>query len=86
MDGVDIENKRLATKPLIINLLDGRKVKSTHVCDINMPRLPVMHMGHIVPTLAVASLIGIRPLCKVGFRVVFDDEKCKVIYDGNFFL
>ncbi len=62
MDGVDIKNKRLATKPLIINLPDGRKVKLTHVCDITIPGLPVMLMGHIVPTLAVASLIGIRPL------------------------
>ena len=63
MEGVDVENKRVAKKPLIINLPDGRKVKSTHECDINIPGLPFMLTGHIVPMLAVASLIGIRPLC-----------------------
>ncbi len=30
MDGVEVENKKLTKKPLIINLPDGRKVKSTH--------------------------------------------------------
>jgi hypothetical protein len=86
MDGVDVKNKRLATKPLIINLLDSRKVKLTHVCNINRPGLPVTLTGHIVPTLVVASLIGIRPLCKVGCKVVFIDEKCEVIYDGKVIL
>jgi hypothetical protein len=33
-----------------------------------------------VPTLAVASLIGIRPLCKAGCKVIFDDKKCEVVY------
>jgi hypothetical protein len=27
MDGVDIENKQLATQPLTLNLPDGRKIK-----------------------------------------------------------
>jgi hypothetical protein len=79
MDGVEVENKRLTKKPLIINLPDGRKVKSTHECDINIPGLPCTLTGHIVPTLAVASLIGIRPLCKAGCKVIFDDKKCEVV-------
>ena len=37
MDGVDVENKRVAQKPLTIHLPDGRTVKSTHVCDITIP-------------------------------------------------
>jgi hypothetical protein len=37
MEGVDIENKRPATKPLTINLPDGRQVKPMHICDINIP-------------------------------------------------
>jgi hypothetical protein len=40
MDRSKVENKRLATKPLIINLPDGTKVKSTHECDITIPGLP----------------------------------------------
>jgi hypothetical protein len=40
IEGVNVENKRPATKPLTINLLDGRQVKSMHMCDINIPGLP----------------------------------------------
>jgi hypothetical protein len=80
MDGVEVENKRLTKKPLKINLTDGRKVKLTHKCNINIIGLPCTLTGHIVPTLAVASLIGIRPLCKAGCKVIFDNKKCEVVY------
>jgi hypothetical protein len=86
MDGVDVINKRVATSPLTINLPDGKKVKSSHVCDIAIPGLPTILLGHIVPSLTVASLIGIRPLCKAGCTVVFDDKKCDVVFDGNVIL
>ena len=74
MDGVDVVNKRIAPTPLTINLPDGKKVKSSHVCDVTIPGLPTILLGHIVPSLTVASLIGIRPLCKAGCTVVFDDK------------
>jgi hypothetical protein len=51
MDGVDVENKQLATNPFTVNLPDGRKIKSTHVCNINIPGLPVNLTGHIIPDL-----------------------------------
>jgi len=34
----------------------------------------------------MASLIGIRILCKAGCKVVFDDEKCEVFYNNNIIL
>lgn len=86
MDGVDVDNKRVAIRPLTINLPDGRKVKSTHVCDINIPGLPTVLTGHVVPHLAVASLIGIRPLCNAGCTVTFDRNKCDVVFNGNVIL
>jgi hypothetical protein len=86
MDGVNVDNKRSASNPITINLPDGRKVKSTHVCDFIVPGLPTPLVGHIVPGLAVASLVGIRPLCKAGCKVVFDDEKCDVIFGGQVIL
>jgi hypothetical protein len=86
MDEVDVENKRLATKPLTVNLLDGRKIKSTHVCDIHIPGLPITLMGHIILDLKISLLIGIRPLCKVGCKVIFDNEKCDVVYKGRVIL
>jgi hypothetical protein len=34
----------------------------------------------------MASLIGIRILCKAGCRVVFGDKKCEVFYKNNIIL
>ncbi len=42
--------------------------------------------GHIVPSLKIASLIGIQTLCKAGCKVVFDDKKCEVIYNKKVIL
>jgi len=86
MEGVDVDNKRLSKKPLKINLPDGNIVHSTHRCDIEIPGLPKILVGHIVPHLAIASLIGIRPLCKAGCTVTFDDMKCEVTYNGTVIL
>ncbi len=81
MEGVDADNKRPATVPLTINLPDGKRVQLTHVCDIRIPGLPTVLTGHIVPSLCIASLIGIRPLCKAGCKVIFDNKKCDVVFD-----
>ncbi len=62
---------------------DGRKVKSTHICDTG---LLMVFTGHIVPHLTIASLIGIRPLCNAGCTVAFNKDKCDVIYNGNIIL
>jgi hypothetical protein len=86
MDGVDVVTKRVTNKPLTINMPDGRKVKSTHICDITIPGLPTVVTGHVMPHLAIALLIGIRPLCNSGYTVTFDKDKCNVIYDGNIIL
>ncbi len=86
MDRVNVDNKRIATKPLTINLPDGTKVMSTHVCDIHIPGLPTVLTGHINPSITTASLIGICPLCKAGCKVAFDNNKCKVIYNDNIIL
>jgi hypothetical protein len=62
----NMKNVRLATQPLTIRLPDGRMLKSTHICDLEIPGLPHMLEGHIVPGLTVASLAGIQILCKLG--------------------
>jgi hypothetical protein len=86
MEGAEVDNKRIAKNPLTINLPDGKQVVSTHICDINIPGLPTMLTGHIVPSLKVALQIGIRPLCKAGCKVVFDNEKCEVIFNNKVIL
>jgi hypothetical protein len=85
MDCIGVDNKRLAIKPLTVNLPDGRRIKSTHVCDVNIPHLPTL-TGHIIPELKIASLMGIHPLYKVGCKVIFDDKTCNVVYNGNVIL
>jgi hypothetical protein len=45
--------------------------------------LPAVLTGHIVPALMIASLIGIRPLSKVGCKVIFNNEKGKVVFNRN---
>ena len=59
MEGTPVANKRIATKPLTNNLPDGSKIKSTHCCDITIPGLPKIIMGHIVLSLSIASLTGV---------------------------
>jgi hypothetical protein len=45
MDGVDVVNKWVSPKPLTINMSDGHKVKSAHICDITIPGLPTVSIG-----------------------------------------
>ncbi len=82
MVGMDVNNKRLVVKPLTINLPDCKQIQSTHVYDIQIPGLPTLLTGHIVTSLSIASLIGIRPLCKAGCKVIFDNKKWDVMFKG----
>jgi hypothetical protein len=86
MDGINVVNKRITNKPLTINMPDRWKVKSTHICDIMIPGLPTDFTVHIVPHLTIMSLIGIRLLCNSGCTIIFDKDKCNVIYNGNVIL
>jgi hypothetical protein len=81
-----MKNVRPATNPLNINLPVGTMVKSTHVCDLEIPGLPYVLEGHIVPDLTVALLIGIQILCRMGCIVVFTDTACYVRYQGKVIL
>jgi hypothetical protein len=84
--GAPCQNKRRAMNPITVKLPDGRKIKSTHVCNIVIPGLPTVLTGHIMPNMTTALLFGIRILCKVGCKVLFDDDKCQVIYNSKVIL
>jgi hypothetical protein len=86
MEGANVDSKWIVLSPLTINLTDGKKVRSTHVCDITIPGLPTVLTGHIIPSVTIASLIGIYLLCKVGCKVIFDNEKCEVVYNNHVIL
>ena len=53
MDGIPIHNKQKTTCPLKVALADGRRVMSTHMCDIIIPGLPTTLVGHIMPDLSI---------------------------------
>ena len=38
--GTKVSNIKISKKPLTINLPDGAQLKLTHICEINVPRLP----------------------------------------------
>jgi hypothetical protein len=78
MEGTPVNNKRPTDCPLKVALADGRRVMSTHICDVDIPGLPVVLTGHIIPELSIASLFGIRVLTDVGCIVTFDIDKCVV--------
>ncbi len=84
--GIPIKNIWPATKQLMVNLPDRSQIKSTHLCHITIPGLPIVLTGHIVPRLLIASLIGIRVLCKAGCKVVFTKKYCNVIYNNKVIL
>jgi hypothetical protein len=86
IEGTPVNNLRPSSQPLTINLLDGSRVKSTHMCNITIPGLPVILTGHIVPKLTIALLIGIRVLCDAGCTMVFTKAKFVVIYNGKIIL
>ena len=86
MDKIPVHNRRQTTCPLKIALADGRRVISTHMCDIIIPGLPTPLFGHIVLELSIASLFGIRVLTAAGCAVKFDNDKYVVEYNGNIIL
>ena len=86
MDGIPVHNRQRMMCPLKVALADGRKVMSTHMCDIIIPGLPTMLVGHNVPELSIASLLRIRVLTAAGCTVKFDNNKCVVKYNSNIIL
>ena len=62
------------------------QIKSTHICDIIILGLPTVLTGQIMPDMTTASLFGIHILCKVRCKVLFDDDKCQVIYNSKVIL
>ena len=63
-----------ATNPITISQPDGRQLKSTHECKLDIPTFPKKaRAAHIVPGLAHTLLVSIKILV---------DEGCNVEYDG----
>jgi hypothetical protein len=83
MAGAPANNICVACNPINISLPDGKRITSTHTCDIIIPGLPQTLVRHIIPEMKMASLLRIRILCKAGCEVIFDNEKCWVTFNGK---
>ena len=67
-------NIRAAKNPITISQPDGRQLKSTHECNLDIPTLPKKaRAAYIVSGLAHTLLVSIKMLV---------DEGCNVEYDG----
>ena len=69
--GAPCQNKQRAVNPIIIKLPNGRKIKSTHICDIVIPGLHTILTGHIMPDMTTASLFWYLPCMQSGMQRTF---------------
>ena len=66
-----------AKNPINILLPNGKRIQSTHTCNLDIPWLPAhITEAHIVPGLSHSSLISTQKFCDAGCTVVFDEEEC----------
>ena len=87
MKGAPATNVKVATAPISITLPNGKTIKSTHTCNLDIPWLPSsVTEAHIVPGLSHSSLISTRKFCEAGCKVIFDVNECRVYYNKKLVL
>jgi hypothetical protein len=62
-------------------LANGGQVRTTHMCDIDIPGLSQPLTGHIIPNLSIASLLKICVLTVVGCTVTFGNNKFVITFN-----
>ena len=81
VEGAPVVNKRVANKPIHITLPNGKIIKSTHTCNLDIPWMPhQMTEAHIVLGLTHSSLISTRKFCEAGWKVSFNKQERRVYY------
>jgi hypothetical protein len=81
LPGTPVSHITEAKTPIVINLPDGKQIKSTHTCKLDVPLLPnKARDAHIVPELAYASLVSIKTLCDAGCTVDYNNNACNVYF------
>jgi hypothetical protein len=60
------------TTCIVARLPNGELVRSTHTCTLNIPSLPPSaRAAHIIPGLALHSLLSVVTMCNAGCIVTF---------------
>ncbi len=78
---IDVENKCIATRPLTVNFPNGKRLCQHMRVTYTSPIHLLFWWDILSWSLTIASLIGICPLCKAGCKVVFDNDKCNMMYN-----
>jgi hypothetical protein len=65
-------------------LPNGEPVCSMHTCTLNIPSLPPgACAAHIIPGLALHSLLSIVTMCNAGCTITFMKVGCTIVYCGQ---
>jgi hypothetical protein len=77
-------NEQPADKPLVARLPNGAQVKSTHTCLLDLPMLPAAaQQAHIIPGLALHSLVSVVTLINAVCKVHFMKIGCTITHQGK---
>jgi hypothetical protein len=77
-------NIQPADKPLVAQLPNGAQVQLTHTCLLNLPMLPAaVRQAHIIPGLALHSLVSVVTLTNAGCKVHFIKIGCMITHRGK---
>ena len=76
-----------ATMLMPVQHPNGDRIQSTHTYKLPIPSLPASaRIAHVMPGLALHSLLSILRLCNVGCDVTFTQIGCVVKYGGQVIL
>jgi hypothetical protein len=72
-----------ASVPLVAHLPNGDRVQLMHTCTLDLPELPAAaRNAHVIPGLALHSLLSIVAMCNTGCTVTFTKIGCTIVYCG----
>ena len=81
MDSAVVKEKHTEHEQKRVTLPDGRKIVSSHKCELDLPNLPPeARQGYILPEMQNNSLLSIPSLCETGCQVTFTKDNCIVSY------
>ena len=81
VEGAPVKNTQISINPIRIKLPNGRYIKSTHTCSLDISWLPDTITGaHIVLGLSQSCLISTRTFCDVECTLFFDKYECRVYF------
>jgi hypothetical protein len=77
-------NVQLANKPIIACLPNSNQVRSTLTSMLDLLVLPTaVRFVHIIPGLALYSLVSVVTLCNTGCKVLFTKNGFTIVHQGQ---